>query len=147
MSAQPQRIPARPKTRAQLRRIYGLAKDCGLDNEELHALVFDATNKSSIAALNVTQADVVIARLGGEPLAARRTIQQRRKNAGIVAVVSPAQIQLIADLASQRHWSAETLQEFCRRQTGHFPLRTTKDANKVIEALKSMNRREGLWAA
>jgi hypothetical protein len=140
MSAQLQ-----PKTTAQLRAIYGLAKKRGLDNDELHALVKEHTRKASIARLNVTEADAVIAQLGGEPLAARRTIQHRRRQAGVNQVVQPGQLQYIASLASQRDWSPESLQDFCRRQAGHFPLRTTKDANKVIEALKAMNKREGLW--
>jgi hypothetical protein len=135
-----------PKTQPQVRAIYGLARKRGLDNEELHALVKDATHKTSIANLNVTEADVVITKLGGEPLAARRTVQHRRQKAGVQQVVQQGQLELIAALASQRHWPAQALIDFCKRQCGHHPLRTTKDANKVIEALKSMNRREGLWA-
>lgn len=134
------------KTSAQVRRIFGLARARGLDEAELHTLVSDATTKTSIAALNITEADAVISRLGGEPLAARRTLQYRRRKAGVSQVVQHGQLELIAKLASQRHWSAAALVEFCRRQCGHHPLRTTADANKVIEALKSMNRREGLWA-
>lgn len=135
-----------PKTNAQVRRIFGLARERGLDEQELRALVEEVTGQAHISRLNFTKADAVIVRLGGEPMAARRTIQYRRAKAGVSQVVRPAQLQLIASLASQRHWSAETLQHFCRRQCGHFPLRTTKDANKVVEALKAMNRRDGLWA-
>jgi len=151
MSSNPSRTSVSPKTNAQTRRIFGLARTRGLEQEELHALVKEATSrngkggKASIAALNISEADAVIVRLGGEPLAARRTIQHRRRNAGVQQVVGQAQLQYIAALASQRNWSAETLRDFCIKLCKHFPLRTTSDANKVIEALKSMNQREDLW--
>ncbi len=141
------RTPATPKTLAQVQRIFGLARGRDLDEAALHDLVEEATGKTSIRLLNLTEADAVIVRLGGEPLAARRTVQHRRAKAGVNQIVSQAQLQLIADLASQRRWTADTLREFCLKLCKHFPLRTTADANKVIEALKSMNKREGLWAS
>lgn len=148
MSAQPQ-----PKSPAQVRRIFGLARSRGLDAQELRAVVVEVTkrdvplDKTGVGSLNFTESDAVIVRLGGEPLAKRRTIQHRRAKAGVSQLVRPAQLELIAKLASQRRWGAEALRNFCARQCGHFPLRTSKDANKVIEALKAMNEREGLWAS
>ena len=145
MSAQPQ-----PKSTPQVRAIFGLAKERGLDEAELRAIVVEVTNravpvgKTGVGRLNFTQADAVIVRLGGKPFASRRTVQHRRKNAGVQQLVGPNQLRYIAQLASFRNWSPEALQDFCRRQCGHFPLRTTQDANKVIEALKAMNRRDRL---
>jgi len=140
------------KTTAQVRAIFGLARKRGFDEADLHALVEEATatrngkgGKQSIRDLNVTEADKVIVRLGGQPLAARRTVQERRRKAGVQQVVGQGQLDYIASLASQRQWGAETLQQFCLKLCKHFPLRTTRDANKVIEALKAMNKREGLW--
>jgi hypothetical protein len=145
MSAQVQ-----PKSTEQVRAIFGLARQNGLDEELLRDAVESVTKRTrSIAALSHSEAERVIAHLKGESFTPtpRRTVQHRRKKSGVNQVVQPGQLELIASLASQRHWKAETLENFCRRQCGHFPLRTTSDANKVIEALKSMNKREGLWAA
>lgn len=136
------RTPPAPKTTAQVRRIFGLARTRGLDEADLHTLVEETTRKTSIRLLTTPEADLVIERLGGEAMTARRTVQHRRKQAGVEQLVPQGQLEKIADLAAGRNWSAEALQNFCRRQCGHFPLRTTTDANKVIEALKAMNRRD-----
>lgn len=106
-----------------------------------------ATRAVSIAALTYSQAEAVIERLKGRSFVPRRTMQHRRAKSGVVQLITDEQRELIAKLATQRNWKPETLQNFCIRQCGHLPLRTTDDANKVIEALKAMNRREGLWAA
>ena len=141
-------VPQRLKTTAQVRAIFGEAKRCGLDDETLREIVADITHGStSISTLTFAQAEAVIQRLKGKSFVPLRTLQYRRAKAGVKQVVQEAQLTLIAQLASQRKWSAETLINFCKRQCGHHPLLTTEDANKVIEALKSMNKREGLWAA
>ncbi|PYS69309.1 MAG: hypothetical protein DMF69_17400 [Acidobacteria bacterium] len=147
----------RDHTTGQVRAIFGEARRCGLDNELLHELVADVIRGSSptvmegavsIKSLTFAQAEAVIQKLKGKSFVPLRTLQYRRQSAGIKQVVQEGQLKLIADLASQREgWTAETLVNFCKRQCGHHPLRTTEDANKVIEALKSMNQREGLWAA
>lgn len=142
MSAQPQ-----PKSNSQVRAIFGLAKQRGIDPDELRAVVEDVTKRSvpagrtGVAKLNFTQADAVIVKLGGEPFAARRTVQQRRKNAGVQQLVGPNQLLYLKQLANARGWGDDTLADFCRRQCGHARPRTTREANKVIEALKAMNRR------
>lgn len=138
----------RPRSTSQLRAIFGEARRCGLDDEALREVVADVTHGStSISKLTFTQAESVLQRLKGKAFVPLRTLQYRRQQAGVKQVVQEGQLKLIADLASQRHWSADALINFCKRQCGHHPLRTTEDANKVIEALKSMNKREGLWAA
>lgn len=139
---------ARKKTSGQNRAIFGSANAAGLDHDELRDLVADVTRRTrSIADLNYAEAEKVIQRLKGEGFVPRRTLQYRRQRAGVQQIITQEQEQLIAELASQRHWPAQTLIDFCKRQCKHYPLRTTQDANKVVEALKAMNRREGLWAA
>lgn len=100
----------------------------------------------SIAALSYTEAERVIHRLKGRSFVPRRTQQYRRAKAGVVQIVTDEQLTRIAALATQRQWSPQTLTTFCLRQCGH-PVRTTADANKVIEALKAMNERDCLWVA
>jgi uncharacterized protein with PIN domain len=139
----------RAKTTPQVRAIFGEGRKCGLDKEGLEDIVADITRGRThhISALTYVEAERVIERLKGKAFTPRRTLQYRRAKQGIKQVVQEGQIHLIAELATQRNWSAEALVKFCKRQCGHHPLRTTEDANKVIEALKSMNERNNLWAA
>lgn len=135
-------MSAQLKSAAQVRRIYGLAKEKGLDNDELHALVEEATRKTSIARLNVTEADAVIARLGGEPLAARRTVQYRRRRAGVPQIAQASHLKLMHGLARHRGIGDEGLAALAERMNVPYPPRTTADTNKLVEALKAMNRRD-----
>lgn len=139
------------KTHAQVKAIYGLARAQRMDDDLLHETVASVTGGNpSIRELSFTNANKVILRLDGQPFAAtpaaRRTVQHHRQKAGVLSVVQPAQLHRIAELASQRSWTGETLRKFCVRQCGNDTPRTTKDASKVIEGLKAMNKREGLWA-
>lgn len=129
------------KSSQQVRCIFGLAKQKGLDDEELHALVQDVTKQPSIRALTFAQADEVIERLGGEPFASRRTVQHRRQRAGVPQIAQASHLQLMRDLARRRNMSEEGLAQIASRMNVPFPPRTTSDTNKLVEALKSMNRR------
>lgn len=137
-----------PKSTQQVRKIFGLSRSIGMGDELLRDTVESVIKRTRhISELTKSEADQVIdhllSRSGQTP---RRTVHYRRAKAGVEQVVQQGQLNLIAELASQRNWSAEALKNFCIRQCGHFPLRTTKDANKVIEALKKMNRRDGKWS-
>lgn len=137
-----------PKSTDQVKAIFGSAKQCGLDGEALRDVVEDVTKRTrSIAALTHAEAEKVIARLKGRSFVPRRTLQWRRKKAGVKQVVQDAQLTLIAQLASQRNWTAESLTKFCRKMIKRDRPLTTDEANKIVEALRAMNRREGLWAA
>lgn len=133
-------VNVRPKSTQQVRAIYGEAKRRGLDNDALHEIV-----GGSIKALSFAEAQKVIQRLKADSFVPLRTLQYRRAKAGVQQIVTDEMLTLIAELASQRKWSPETLQNFCVRQCKKKAPRTTVDANKVIEALKSMNKRKGLW--
>ncbi len=135
------------KTYSQVKAIFAEARKRGLDNEALHDMVESITRRTrSISSLSYAEAQKVIQRLKGDEFKPLRTLQYHRQKAGIKQLVQDAQLTLIAELASQRNWSAESLTKFCRRQCRHDRPRTTEDANKVIEGLKAMNKREGLWA-
>ena len=138
----------RPKTTGQVRAIYAEAKKHGVDGEALRDVVADVTRRTrSVKALTYSEAEKLIQRLKGESFVPLRTLQYRRQKAGIPQLVQPAQLTLIAELASQRDWTVEQTAKFCKRQCGREMPRTTSDANKVIEGLKKMNERDGLWAA
>lgn len=150
----------RKKTNGQVRAIFGLAKLIGLDREALRELVADVVTQDaisrrasirddadSIKSLSYSEAEKVIQRLKGKSFVPLRTLQYRRAKSGVKQMVTAELLKKIAELASQRDWSAETLQNFCIRQCKHAKPLTTSDANKVIEALKAMNERDHLWAA
>jgi len=140
-------MSSRKKIPSQVRAIFALSKTNGLDDDTLRDLVEDVTRRTrSIAELTYSEANRVIARLKGNAYVPLRTLQHRRQKAGVSQIVTDELLTKIAMLAAQRNWSAQTLEKFCIRQC-HHPVRTTTDANKVIEALKAMNQREGLWAA
>jgi len=133
---------ARTKTPGQLRTIFAVGKERGLDHDELREMA-----GGSLRKLSYSDAERLIQRLKGQSFVPLRTLQHRRAKAGVKVMVQQSQIDLIVQLAAQRNWSRYTLSAFslkvCKRER---PL-TTDEANKVIEALKAMNRREGLWAA
>ena len=138
------------KTVAQLRAIFGLAKQRGLNSDTLHMLVEAETGKASIKELNFTDANKVIRGLGGREFkraeTPRRTTQYRRQRTGAEQIATKEQFTLIGRLASQRDWTPESMIKFCQRTIRTDRPKTTKQANVIIEALKSMNARDGLWA-
>ena len=147
----------RPKSNAQVRAIFGIAKERGLDNDALHDVVASVLSdgrrstvdgrEASIAKLSYAEAEKVIQRLKGQSFVPRRTLQWRRQKAGVKQLVTEAGLTKIAELASQRNWSTESLTKFCRRTIKRDRPATTKQANTIIEALKAMNERDDLWAA
>lgn len=139
---------ARAKTTNQVRAIFGSAKAANLDEEALRDVVADVTKRTrSISNLTYIEAERVIQRLKGASFVPLRTLQHRRAKAGVKQMVQKSQLDLIAELASQRSWSAATLEEFCLKVCKRRKPLTTDEAGKVIEGLKAMNKRDDLWDA
>lgn len=151
--------PVGTKTHAQVRRIYGLARDVRFDDDDLHQLVEEVAGVASIRALSRADADRVIARLGGEPLytpsgsprrqtpqpaTPRRTVQYRRQRTAARALPTAAHLDLMRSLAARRNMSEEGLTQLCRSVIKRDRPVSTHQTNKIVEALKAMNRREGL---
>ncbi len=142
----------RKKTHAQLKRIFGLGHKMRCSKEDLEELAYDVTKgrTSRLSKLTFDEANGVIERLGGEGLPvspSRRTVQYRRQKAGVTQIMTPRQQRYLKDLADKRRISEEGLERLCRRILGKRAPRTTKDANKVIEALKSMIKRDAMPSA
>jgi hypothetical protein len=140
------RSEATLKSPSQVRCMFGLAKSLGLDNDLLHEVVETVTGKKSIKLLTVVEANRVNAHLQSkaEKQTPRRTVQHRRQRASINQVAQPAHIELMRGLARTRNMSDEGLEQLSTRIIKHYPPRTTAETNKVIEALKAMNRRDAL---
>lgn len=133
-----------PKSTGQVRCIFGLKNKLGMSDELLRETVLSVTNRTDhISQLTSVEADHVIAHLQGNDHkpAPRRTVLHRRKRAGVKQVAQPAHLDLMRSLARQRGMSDEGLEQLARRICKCYPPRTTSDTNKVIEALKAMNRR------
>lgn len=149
-------------TDSQRRAIFGLAKRNGLDDEMIRSAVETVTGRTidfqhtGIADLTFSEANQLIAKLGGVPFASR-DLHRQRKNAEIKRAVRKggnpdikSQLDLIAELASQREQmrgKPEALKSFIQRCIKKDAPTTTTEATVIIEALKAMNRREGLWHA
>ncbi len=134
-----------PKSTGQVRCIFGLARQKGIGDELLRETVLSVTQRTNhISQLTSVEADAVIARLKGPDYkpTPRRTVQHRRKRAGVKQVAQPAHLDLMHSLARQRGMTEEGLEQLAHRVCKCFPPRTTSDTNKVIEAIKAMNRRE-----
>jgi hypothetical protein len=145
-------------TDSQRRAIFGLAKQHGLDREGLRLVVEGVVNReieserTGVSTLTFVEANRVIDKLGGVPFAGRREIRTRSEN-GVKRMARPAksavasQLDYIAFLASQRpemRGRPEALTAFIQRMIKKEIPGTTEEANVVIEALKAMNRRDGL---
>jgi hypothetical protein len=141
-----------PITAEQRKRIFGLARALGMKSDAVAALTRSITGlgvddgRTGVSKLNWRQANECIVRLGGTPHArqeiSRRTEQRRRQKTGVPALASAAQLTLIASLAQRRGITPDGLRRLCQRQLkGKERPTTSREANALIEALKSMNAR------
>lgn len=128
-------------SQAQKRKIWSLARQQGMDDDLLHAYIFNLVHKDSIRKLNIVEAVKVIDGLSGKEV---------RAASPKTADMSYAQRRYICSLACQLGWvdgdgdlDEKRLDSFCRAQysTLHFTCLTRSKACKCIEALKEMVRR------
>lgn len=143
-----------PKTNKQLRAIFGLAKPLNCGEEDLRTLAAEISNNriERLSQLSFAEANAMIKRLGGDGFTGngqpRRTVNYHRQQAGVVQIAQPKHIKLMNDLAASRNMTPDGLQRLCRRMLkGNSAPRTTDETNKIIEALKAMNRRDYQKAA
>jgi hypothetical protein len=140
-----------------LRAIFGYAKQAGVDNEGLHDIIAVRFEKTSLKELTDSEVKALIAGLRGKPwehgggVSGYRHTDRgdamakagRRKDAGGPDYfVGDRDMRLLRDTAYLRGWSDETLESFIARQLRGKPLRLMSQFNKVLWALKSMNRRD-----
>ena len=137
-----------PRSIKQNNAIFGLASKHGVDHESLRDLAAEVSDGrvDRLSMLSFEEANRMIHRLGGDPFAGngspRRTVNYQRQQAGVQQIAQPAQLSLMRDLAAGRGWSDESLEKFCLRVIKYPRPRTTAETNKIIEALKAMNKRD-----
>lgn len=118
---------------SQRRRIFGIAKERGMDSDDLHAFVYQVTGVESIAILSYYQAKNVIDALKG------------RSGSNNSKMITGLQIRYIEDLVYQIGWSRVRMQGYIKKRLGvdapdqdPFRFLTKKKASNMIEALKRM---------
>jgi len=124
-------------TTAQMRMIYGLAKKKGMDNDTLHAYIYQLTNKSSLKHLSIMDAKKVIDSLSGIKASGE-------------SMISFKQQRYIEGLAIDLGWTNESgklnrerLSVWLQKKYGisHINWLTSKKASDAIEGLKAMKAR------
>lgn len=139
-----------PKQNFQIRRIFGLAKPLGCGEEDLRELAAEVSGGrvERLSLVNFDEANAIIVRLGGEAFppfgrTPRRTVNYHRQQAGVHQIAQAGHLQLMDQLAAARGIGTEGLERLCRRMLkGNSRPRTTAETNKIVEALKAMNKRD-----
>lgn len=111
----------------------------GLDDDLLHAVVYDQTSKLSIRELTVPEANRVISTL----LNVLDNKKPARNTKGNVAwLITPHQKELILQLSNEMLWGSEQIDKFSIRQYKK-PLNQLRleQAQGLIEALKAIIQR------
>ncbi len=145
-----------PKKHFQIQRLFGLARTpadaAGIPVKEfLEEIAFSVTRKPKrLSELTFAEANDMIVRLGGTAFAkyghSKRSENLRKQAAGIKSIETPKHLYFIDELARLRNMTPEGLERMGTRMLKHWPPRTTEDGNKIIEALKAMNKRDGITA-
>jgi len=114
-------------TYPQIKKLYALAKQKGIDNEELHELVYQCSGKDSIKKLTKDEGIRCIDRIEG-----RRTAPQGR--------ITQSQEAYLHDLIKRLGWqnNPKRLKGFIKKyaKVDEIKWLTVKQASNVIEGLK-----------
>lgn len=136
------------RTKAQNSMIFAIAAKIGVTHDDLREWTFEITKERTdhTSELYFNEAVRIIDRLQGYANAdntPRRTVNYRRAKAGVVSIDTAKQAKLLNELwFKYPHRTQCDLDSICVRVTKLEKPRTTKDFNKVIEAVKAMNKRE-----
>lgn len=114
-------------TYPQIRKLYALAKEKGIDNEELHELVYQCSGKDSIKSLSKDEGIRCIDRIEG-----RKVLPTGK--------ITPSQLSYINDLIKQLGWNnnPKRLKGFIRKYTKVDEIKwlNVRQASNIIEGLK-----------
>lgn len=136
-----------PKIAAQIRRMFALAK-----GPAEHAWMpvkeyLENLAGKRLSMLSFDEANTIIAKLGGDPVSRkfvpRRTRNYHNQQAGIKTIATAAHLQKLDDLWQMfPHRTDSGLTAICQRTIKRDRPRTADECNKIVEAVKSMNKRE-----
>lgn len=123
------------KTYPQVKKIWALARELGLDEDLLRAVTFYLTGSESISALTKTQAAVLIDEL-----------ESKKRGETRPGMATPRQIWKIRELEKELGWADQParLRGYLKKYAHVDDLRwlTGKQAWKVIEGLKKILARQ-----
>jgi ribosome biogenesis GTPase A len=138
-------ITRRPISAAQMKMVYTLARNQGMDDDVLHARVQAATGKEHVREMTCMEAAKLIDSLTGKDTSNRRRYDRPLNRA------SQEQINKIIALARRIGWmtdaegheSYERLHGFLRARyhVERLDWLTPDSANRCVEALKAMAQR------
>jgi len=131
-------------TEKQLRMIWTLSRQLGMDSELLHEMVFQVTGKHSLQKLSIPEAAGVIDGLVGDGAKVRRKRKPRRAlPENVVELLTGEQIRLIEYLVDQLGWdNPNQLTGFNTRVIKKERICTKQEASKIIEGLKAILSRK-----
>ena len=132
-------------TEGQIKLIWVLARQLGIDSDDLHEMIAGTTGEDSIKSLSTGQGAEVIDSLvqaGGRVKRKRKPRRDLPPN--VVELLTPKQARLIRYLERELGWqdNPERLKGFIKRSIKKEVVRTKQEAIKVIEGLKNMAERE-----
>lgn len=124
----------------QIRKIYSVAKELGIDNELLHTMTLNTTGVKSIALLTNIQAITLIDELEYKKTGIKKKTVYRSNRA------TDDQIYKIKALESNLGWedNPKRLKGFMKKYSRVDEIKwlTFEAASKLIEALKKVQERE-----
>ena len=134
----------KPITSEQLKLLWVLARQLGMDSDSLHEFIFSVTGKDSIRALSVLEAKEVIDTLVLNGAKVTRKKLPRPLPPNVIELVTRKQMKYIRDLERKLGWqnNPERLKGFLKKIIKKKRLRTKEDGAKIIQGLKSMASRE-----
>jgi hypothetical protein len=137
----------RPKTAAQLRYIWAMARELRLDADLLHEVVEGLVGVSSLKQLTQRQAEKVISALKKQKDGATRQRRERKQRLGPKTIgITPRQAGYLKRLKESLGWTEDRLNGFVKRQTSveRWEWLKREQAVWVIQAMKEMaGRKEG----
>lgn len=139
------------RTSKQNRIIHSLVNRWNFTGDDKAEMVFGITEGRTCSTKEMTfdEANVMIKRLDGRPVVeqplkdkSRRTVQYHRQKQGVEQIITPTMKDFIHSLQRGRNMSDDGLKSLCRRMLKKDFPQTNKEANKIVEAIKAMNRRD-----
>lgn len=131
-------------TEKQIKLMWVLAKQLGVDSQALHELIHGAYGKTSLKSLAKNEAKTIIDRFiqaGGK--VKKKRAPRRSLPPNVVELVTRKQLRFIETLEKKLGWhdNPERLRGFLKRIIKAETVRTKKEGIKVIQALKNMVER------
>lgn len=135
-----------------LRTLFGVARQYGVNSEQLHDAASLQFGKSSLKLLTAAEAGALIDGMrqaaGDRPFSGPRrqamgTHGSRGRREDTAQLVNPRELQMLAEAAERLGWDVGRLEGFCQRQIKKSAPVTIAELNRVFWGLKSIGRRTG----